>query len=344
MTKQKPSEHRENDRRTHIAIIMPIYNDWESFSQLIAEIDHSLDDHDISFSIIAVDDGSRTSLTTEITFGIAIQAVEIVRLATNLGHQRAIALGIAAAEEKSDLDYVAVMDSDGEDTPSELKRLVREAVTRKEEVVVAQRRRRSEGWVFRLFYFFYRVIFIALTGQRIDFGNFSVVPRRYLKSLASSPFTWNNFAASLLRQGAILHRVPTARGSRYFGRSKMNFIGLVAHGLGAMSVFSEVVFIRTLLASLCILTLSIVVAACVIGMKVLTDLAIPGWTTNVLGFALLAAMQAAMLPVMMAFLLLSNRSGAQTTPRAAMLHFIDDRETLSPTFGEKKVSNSGELA
>lgn len=340
MIEQNANETALKGSKIRIAIIMPVYNDWDSFSRLVTEIDHTLYEPDILYSLIAVDDGSRTSLVSEVEFGLAIKEFELVVLATNLGHQRAIALGIAVAEQKPGLDFVAVMDSDGEDTPGELKRLVRQAMNRNDEVVVAQRRHRSEGLLFRLFYKVYRTVFFILTGQRIDFGNFTVVPKCYLKPLASSPLTWNNFAASLLRLAPTLHRVPTTRGLRYFGQSKMNFVGLIAHGLGAMSVFSEVVFIRTLLASLSIFISSALVVACVIATRLLTDLAVPGWTTNVLGFALLAAMQAVMLPVMMAFLLLSNRSGAQTTPRAAIAQFIDTRKAISPVNSSEQLTSA----
>ena len=44
----------------NIVIITPVYNDWESFSKLIKEIDKAISSFkDISFKLIAVNDGSK---------------------------------------------------------------------------------------------------------------------------------------------------------------------------------------------------------------------------------------------------------------------------------------------
>ena len=44
----------------NIIIITPVYNDWESFSKLIIEINKNISTFkDISFKLIAVNDGSK---------------------------------------------------------------------------------------------------------------------------------------------------------------------------------------------------------------------------------------------------------------------------------------------
>ena len=43
----------------NILIITPVYNDWQSFSKLLEEINKSINDFkDINFELIAVNDGS----------------------------------------------------------------------------------------------------------------------------------------------------------------------------------------------------------------------------------------------------------------------------------------------
>ncbi len=108
----------------------------------------------------------------------------------------------------------------------------------------------------------------------------------------------------------------------------MNFVALVAHGLGAISVFSDVVFIRILLASLLILMLSLMSVVVTVAVRLFTDLAVPGWATNVTGFALIISMQAVLLPVMMAFLILNNRSSVQILPKYFAIDLVEETRAI----------------
>jgi hypothetical protein len=109
----------------------------------------------------------------------------------------------------------------------------------------------------------------------------------------------------------------------------MNFVGLVAHGLGAISVLSEAVFIRILFASLALLLLSVGLALAALYIRFFTDLGLPNWATTVLGFALVISIQALMMPILMAFLLLNNRATIQPLPASVALTQIRERRMLT---------------
>jgi glycosyltransferase involved in cell wall biosynthesis len=306
---------------------MPVYDDWESFACLLRDIEAAMPASRYDIEIIAVDDCSNTSPVVPTLSG-CISGVSVLRLTTNIGHQRAIAVGLVHADSEQHAGTVAVMDADGEDVPAELKRMVDAAAALPGEAIVAQRYKRSETLGFRLFYWFYVQIFRALTGNRIDFGNFSVLTREHLGRLVHNANIWNNFAATLIQVKIPIHRMPTARGARYAGRSHMKLVGLITHGLGAISVFSDAVFVRILLASFGVFAIAIIAVIVVICIRIFTDLAIPGWTTNVLGFAVLLSVQAVMLPIMIAFLQLSNRSTFQNIPREHAPRLIERRYQL----------------
>ncbi len=297
-----------------LAIVTPVFNDWESLRHLLADLAESLRERDCSVEVVAVDDCSFERAPDDFELAAPIRELRVSRLASNMGHQRAIAVGLASLVARDDIDFVAVMDCDGEDRPADLARLLDTVGARPGLAAIAQRAKRSEGAAFRFLYKIYVLIFRLLTGHRIDFGNFCLLPFGYLDRLVSRPDIWNNFAATIIRSRIPLERVATARGQRYAGQSRMNFAGLIAHGLGAMSVFSEVVFVRILFASGVLLALVGLGIVGVVGVKFLTSLAIPGWTTNVLGFLVLIGIQAVMMAVMMAFLLLNARSSMQTMP------------------------------
>src|SRR5690606_26456117 len=153
---------------------------------LILALDASLTGAGRHASILVVDDGSQMQpdLVSKPLTLAAITAIEVLHLRTNLGHQRAIALGLAPLEAQGSPDAVVVMDGDGEDRPENVGRLLQaleaDGALR---VVFAERRRRSEGALFAFLYWLYRLVHLALTGERVRVGNFSVIPRYLLRRL-----------------------------------------------------------------------------------------------------------------------------------------------------------------
>ena len=313
-----------------LTVVMPVYNDWQSATLLIRDIGVAMAGSGFAVGIVAVDDGSTDVPPAALDPGPGIAAIECLVLAANLGHQRAIAVGLMAVAERTDADLVAVMDSDGEDRPAELRTMVERAVGLADKAIVAQRSERSESVLFKTFYALYTRVFRLLTGQRIAFGNFTVLQPAQLRRVIGNAHIWNNFPAALLHSRIAVDYVPTRRGKRYAGQSRMNFIGLVAHGLGAISVHSEAVFVRILFASLALLLVSSGLGAGALYMKLFTDLAIPNWATTVLGFALVISIQALMMPILMAFLLLNNRSAIQPLPASVALTMIRERRRQWP--------------
>jgi polyisoprenyl-phosphate glycosyltransferase len=308
--------------RSSLAIVVPVFNDWESFTLLLADLERELAGAGFATAVLAVDDGSTDETPAFFPLGGVITKVHVARLGMNVGHQRAIAVGLVYIATAGSHDFVAVMDGDGEDRADELLRLLRAAQSSDQEAFVAQRKKRSEGVTFRLFWRSYKKLFELLTGQRIGFGNFSVLPRGTVEKLVHNPNIWNNFPATLIQSRFRIAYVPTARGTRYRGQSKMNFVGLITHGLGAISVFSEAVFIRILITSCLLLGASVTAAIVVIAIRLFSSIAIPGWTTNVLGFAVLLSFQAVMLPILVGFLLLNNRASMQSLPKDSAANLI----------------------
>ena len=312
-----------------LTIIMPVYNDWEAFQHLINDLVDCLGDRRWTVSIVAVDDCSNECAPKNLEFKFPIVSITVLRLSVNMGHQRAITVGLVSIATQNDVELVAVMDSDGEDRPEELVRLIDAFTNSPKLAIMAQRTKRSEGFGFRAFYQIYIQVFRILTGQRIDFGNFCVLPFEYLDRLVNRPDIWNNFAATLIRARIPMVRVPTSRGLRYAGVSRMNLASLVAHGLGAMSVFSETIFIRILFGSAFLLALVTFGALAVLGIWMFSNLAIPGWTTNVFGFLMVIGFQTIMMSVMMAFLVLSHRASVQISPSDVASDYVREIRTFT---------------
>ena len=238
-----------------------------------------------------------------------------MELRTNLGHQRALCVGLVHLAQGDLAGPVVIMDADGEDAPSDISRLLKKFVREdKRKVIFAARGLRAEGFLFKFFYKFYRTIHRLAVGFDPRFGNFSVLPASFLERLVVSSDLWNHYAAAVVKMKLPYATVPIDRSRRFVGDSKMGFVGLVVHGLSAMSVFGDRVGVRLLI--LCgfagLLTIAFIVAALIV--KLTTDLAIPGWATYVTGLLLLILSQLAVLSLVFIFVALYSRGQSSFIP------------------------------
>ena len=113
-------------RDDRFLILIPNYNDWPSLELLIKSLDHTMQAHKIETDLLIVDDGSTTppGEALEYTTYQSLGRIEILKLRRNLGHQRAIAIGLAYVEAHISCLAVVVMDADGEDDPGDVPRLI----------------------------------------------------------------------------------------------------------------------------------------------------------------------------------------------------------------------------
>jgi hypothetical protein len=312
-----------------IAIVTPVLDDWVSFATLLGEISDLFTGSDFTFYVYAVDDGSITPFDPDAVVlpeGSCIRSVEVIRLAVNLGHQRAVAVGLCEIADSTEIDAVLVMDSDGQDRPVDLALLLATSLRHPKHVVLAKRARRSEAYSFRFCYGVYKLLFYALTGQPINFGNYCLLPMPAVRRLAHMPELWNNLAASIMRSRLAYTSVPTARGGRYAGVSKMNLVSLILHGLSAMSVHTDKIFVRILLAAGFVGGMVSLSIAAVAGIRTATDFAIPGWATTVAGDLLIILFQTLVIVVAATLTFLAGRSHRPFVPIFDCRQFVVHRE------------------
>jgi len=300
-----------------ILILVPIYNDWDSADLLLRDLDTVCRHAGLSPEVLFVDDGSTVPIPSSLSSAslAAIRRIDILQLRRNLGHQRAIAVGLAFVHSSRPCDVVVVMDGDGEDKPSDIPRLLDRLYGEQQATVVfAERTRRSESLVFRTFYRFYRILHKLLTGVAVRVGNFSALPYAVLDTLVVVSELWNHYAAAVFKARLPYTTVPTERGSRFSGRSRMDFASLVVHGLSALSVYGDVLGVRLLVVAtglVLFLALGILLAIVV---RLATALAIPGWATYTTGILLLMLLQIMIIAVLFVFTILSARASLTFLP------------------------------
>jgi len=316
-----------------VAVLIPVYNDWAACRLLLPLLDEALAGANRTARVVLIDDGSPQGVPDDFPgrrFG-AIARVDVLHLRRNLGHQRAIAIGLSHVWEHVPCEALVLMDSDGEDAPGDVPRLLaRFDEEGGAKIIFAERTRRSESWTFVFFYRLYKLIHLVLAGIRVRVGNFSVLPRRALDSLIVVSELWNHYSAAVFKSQQPFETLPTTRARRLSGRSRMNFVRLVAHGLSAISVFGEVIGVRLLVATLALIlvTASGLVASLLVPLA--TDLPIPAWATSTLGLLTVILVQAVMLSIQFSFIILGGRQGTTFLPCRDYAYFVGSVRKVYP--------------
>ncbi len=199
-----------------IFILIPIYNDWESVSKLIKEINFCIKDLEAEFSIIIINDASNNQQNINLENIDSFKNIKIINMKENRGHARCIATGLKYIHEKQDYDYIIPV-------------------------------KRTEKLIFKICYELHKLITFTFTGRSIKFGNYTCLPKSTVEKMINEKATWNSFSGSLTKLEKDLIEIPSIRGERYFGPSKMSFFNLIKHSLSIISVFRRTVLIRSAL-------------------------------------------------------------------------------------------------
>jgi len=236
-----------NKEMKKFIILMPLYNDWKSVSKLLKEIDLQVSNWDSEVSVILVNDASTEEKNSLDTNYQKIKSIKILNMKKNRVHQRCIAAGLKYICKNEDFDRVIIMDADGEDRPEELNDFYKKVQENSNKTITGNRFKRSEGIVFRFLYEVHKILTLIFTGKLIKFGNFSCLPKAHVEQLIQRPYLWNSYSSSVVKTINDRTFIPSIRGTRYVLPSKMNFIALIFHSLTIISVFRNLVIIRSII-------------------------------------------------------------------------------------------------
>ena len=230
-----------------VKILIPVFNDWQSVFKLLEDINFNVSSLDHEISVIIINDASNHDRKKEDKNLDNISSVKILNMKTNQGHARCIATGLKYVFQKEDFDYVIPMDGDGEDRPEEIREFINRIQNSNGKPIVGERIKRSENLIFKICYQLHKLITFTFTGKSIKFGNFTCLPKSTVEKLINEKATWNSFSGSLTKLEDNLISIPSTRGTRYFGPSKMSFYNLIKHSLSIISVFRKTFLIRSAL-------------------------------------------------------------------------------------------------
>ncbi|MDH5747902.1 MAG: glycosyltransferase [Rhodospirillales bacterium] len=321
-----------------VVVLTAAYNDWESARALLAGLDKEFLEVGLKARVVIVDDGS-PEFADPLDFAklelTAITDVEVVTLARNMGNQRAVAIGMGYVAANIKCDALVVMDCDLEDQPKYVPQLIAEMDASGNEIIFAERTQRSEGVAFMAFYRIYKYLYKILTGMPISIGNFSAIPGRLIRRVASISEIWSHFPAGIMRARVPFRAIPTERGQRQHGQSKMNFVSLLIHGLSGFAVHADVVGVRIVIAAFGLAAVIMFGLGVVIAKRFLFDFFVLGWTSLVVIILGIAAIQMFMAAIFMAFMILSGKNQRLIIPSIDYENYILETTHVYPPLKEE---------
>lgn len=230
-------------RAYNLCIILPLKDDWKTFYILLKNFKNVFESGNINFIIV----NDVSSINRDYTFLKSKYSITIINLSSNIGHQRAIAIGLCYVyDNDTEMDFISIMDIDGEDSPYDFQNLY-ENTKCFNVIIFANRTNRLENIFYKLSYSLYKLIFKTLTGRLISFGNFSSFSANILTNLVSDSNLWNNYPATMLKLNNKITLLPTSKQKRYEGKSNMNFSKLILHAFSSISVFEDILISRLII-------------------------------------------------------------------------------------------------
>lgn len=226
-----------------IIIVLPLYNDWKSANKLLGNI-NKIFLKKSNINIIIVDDYSSEKINIDIKKYLNIKKIHVLSLNQNVGSQKAIYLALKKIQNETNA-IIVVMDADGEDDPSKLRKLVIKAEKNEKGIVFAKRTKRTENVILRFLNIIRLIITFLLTGKFLNIGNFCAFSGKNLKALLSNRNITLAFSSGAIKNIKKNYFISIKKKNRYFGRSKVSFYFLIMHSINLISVFYKEVFLRT---------------------------------------------------------------------------------------------------
>ncbi len=302
-----------------LIIMLPMYNDWDSFRILLKDLEKEFP----TSRIVVVDDGSSQQPGTFTTSS----PLDIIKLTHNLGHQKAIAIGLSYVAEKYPASRVLIMDADGNDTIADAVKLQHLSHQNPDKIILAKRKKRNESGFFKMIYQLYLWIFRLLTGRSIRYGNFCLLPVIYVQKIVHLSNIWLHLPAAIVKSGFPNKELDTSKGERLQGKSKMNVTSFLFHGLGAIAVFTDIIALRLLITSIISIFISVAALVTIIFIKFSTNLAIPGWASAVGSSLIIIILLSFLMSVLLIFIFIISQSSRKFIPAIHYKDYLQSAQT-----------------
>lgn len=227
-------------------IVIPVYNDNKSLNKLLIKLNKYLFFLKKKITILIINDCSTESIIIKNKFK-NFKKIKIINLKKNVGSQKAIFICLKHLKKIKKKFNISIIDSDGEDNPKNLKKLIDISQKKNDSIVVANRSKRTESLLLRFLNKIRLVITYILTGNYINFGNFSSLSSTNLVKILGNNNLWFAYSGGIKKNANKIIYLNTNKNKRYFGKSKVNFQFLLIHSIKIICIFKNQIFFRSII-------------------------------------------------------------------------------------------------
>lgn len=264
----------------NVIIVCPCFNENTTIIKFLLSLNELVNIKENNCKVIVVDDASTDNTLELLEQHMQLyHEIEVISLDYNVGHQKAINVGLIRAKCHNP-DFTIVIDSDGEDNPDCINKMISIAKNTKSQIINVNRGKRNESIGFKLGYLIYKIIFRLISGKKMTFGNYCLIDREILEILTEADF--NHLAAYLLKLKCKKSSITSDRNKRISGDSKMNYTSLITHAFNSLIEFSEDLLMLFFKIFLMILLIFSGLFVYIIYSKFVTQEAISGWSSTML--------------------------------------------------------------
>lgn len=269
---------RENCYNFSLSVVIPVFNDEEVLNELFKHLKTVLQDGFQTYEVIFIDDGSKDdSLKVLRELQKENEYIKIIKLARNFGQLNAITAGL----DNTEGEVIVIMDSDLQDRPEDIPKLLDAMIEEGVPMAVARWISRKDSFykrkVSQLFQYITNKITNIYVAPRL--GIFRALKRQVLQDLRNCPEKTATSISLIYWMGFDYAIVDLTRDPRYEGKSgytlrkmfKIAFDRIFSYSLFPIQLAN---FIGVILG-----ISSIILAGYFIVKKFLLNDIVPGWTS-----------------------------------------------------------------
>ncbi len=268
---------KDNNLTNFLSVLIPVYNDQEVLNELNNRLEQVLPPLCKEYEIILVDDGSKDN-SWQIIEHLKKQNNHIVgiKLIRNFGQQNAIAAGL----DNTNGDIIVIMDSDLQDRPEDIPKLIQALLINDSSMSIAKWRSRKDNYLKKkLSEIFYNVSKkITKINHQPNLGVFRAIKKEVISELNKCNEKTASTLSLLYWIGIDYVTVELDRDERFAGKSGYSIVKMIKVALDRIFSFSMFP-IRTAIYSGVIISFLSFIYGFILIIRRLNGSIIPGWTS-----------------------------------------------------------------
>ena len=222
---------------TKIAVIIPVYSAEKILDELCSRLTFNLSQITDSFEIILVDDSSSDNSWIKIKENsLKDNRIKGFLLSKNFGQHHAITAGI----DKSNADWVVVMDCDLQDRPEEIVKLHNKAM-QGFDIVLALRKNRKDYLLKKMSSKLFYLILSFFSGMKFngEVGNFGIYNKKVVDNIKEMREPFRFFVSSVKWTGFDSATIDVKHDKRFEGKSTYDYKKLISLGFNIIISYSN---------------------------------------------------------------------------------------------------------